>query len=216
MRSLSCGCSPAWPCTAGLPARVGAADWAIVKSIHRSSSWEARNPGSCENSSWPRLAAPSGDAKAGSWFESEGVYPGAWLWCGQSVSIAVQLKRREPGGGPSSKSGELSEAGEKCGEAQIGKSLNAVNLHLLLLLLLLLSTLYYNTTVHSYNCIRISEVTANGHAARGIRWHVDHSDPSEPITPATAPCNPVALPCKGAPSRNLLISTASVPDLTSH
>lgn len=195
MRSLSCGCSPAWPCEAGLPARVGAADWAIVKSMHRSSSWEARNPGSCENSSWPQLAAPSGDAKAGRSFESEGVYPGACLSRGQPVSIAVQLKRRKPGGA-SSKSRELSETGEKCGEEQIGKSLNAVNLHLLLLLL---STLYYNTTIHSYNYIRFYVFTANGHAARGIRWHVDHSDPSEPITPATGPLQSSRPAMQGSP-----------------
>lgn len=95
MRSLSSGCSPAWPCAAGLPARVGAADCAIVKSMHRSSSWEARNPGSCENPSWPQLAAPSGDAKAAPSIESEGVYAGARLCPDQSLFMAVHL-RPEP------------------------------------------------------------------------------------------------------------------------
>ena len=139
---------------------------------------------------------------------------GAILRIGGSVSRRMPMARpvgihcspveETRAGGPSSKSRELSEAGEKCGKEQIGKSLNAVSLHLLLLLPLLLSTLYYNTTVHSYNYIHIYVFTTNGHAARGIRWHVDHSDPSEPITPATAPYNPVALPCKGAPSRTSL------------
>lgn len=58
----------------GLGVRVGAADCAIVKSMHRSSSCEARNPGSCENPSWPQLDLLSGDPNAGISFDSEGVY----------------------------------------------------------------------------------------------------------------------------------------------
>jgi hypothetical protein len=128
MRSLSSGCSPAWPCAAGLPARVGAADCAIVKSMHGSFPGKQGIPGHARTRRWPQLVAPSGDAKAAPSIEPEEVYAGARLCLDQSLSMAVHL-RPEPRALVQKSSIKAREVGQgKCEEEQIGKS---ISVHLL-------------------------------------------------------------------------------------